>query len=75
MLVTFPSWLMATTCQSYPVNPGGTGLADVDEPHAARASEIKKMHMPTNARSLTRHPIGMVWLHYAALSRVLDRLA
>jgi hypothetical protein len=52
------------------MNPGDTGLADVSEPHAARAGEVKKMHMPTSARNRARRPIGIVWLPYAALSKV-----
>src|SRR5258708_1776680 len=75
MLVTFPLWLIATTCQSYPVNPGDTDLADVAEPHAARASEVRKMHTAASARNRTRCPMGIVCLSRAALPRVADRVA
>jgi hypothetical protein len=79
MLVTFPLWLIATTCQSYPVNPGdtgladvaGPGLADVAEPHAARASEVRKMHALASARNRARCLMGIVCLRRAALSRGL----
>jgi hypothetical protein len=45
---------MATTCQTYPVNPGDTDLADVADPHAASASGITKVDAPTSARNQAR---------------------
>src|SRR5215470_7659682 len=45
---------MATTCQTYPVNPGDTDLADVADPHAASASGISKADAPTSARNQSR---------------------
>src|SRR5262249_62337599 len=44
--------------QTYPVNPGDTDLADVAEPHAARASDISKMHAPASARNQGRCRLG-----------------
>src|SRR6516165_4010672 len=49
---------MATTCQAYPLNPGDADLADVAEPHAARASDISKVDAPTSERNLARCRMG-----------------
>src|SRR5215471_10065402 len=49
---------MATTCQTYPLNPGDTDLADVAEPHAARASDISKVDAPASARNQSRCRMG-----------------
>ncbi len=66
---------MATTCQSWPANPDDTVLADVAEPHAATATDIRKKDTPRSARNRALGPAGTVWLRRAALSKVADRLS
>src|SRR5580700_2085840 len=63
--VTFPPWLMATMFQSYPVNPGDAGLADVAEPQAERASEVRTIPTPASAGNLGRCRLAMVCLRRA----------